>query len=103
MPNINKMLKQAQKMQSQMMRTQEELKAKQVEGSAGGGMVKVVMTGGQEVVSVKIGKDVVDPNDIEMLEDLVLAAFQDAQKKVQEMSSSAFGSITGGLNIPGLM
>jgi DNA-binding YbaB/EbfC family protein len=102
MANLNKLLKQAQKMQSQMLRAQEDLKAKEVEGTAGGGMVKVVMTGGLDVVSVKIDKQVVDPNDVEMLEDLIMAALKNAQEKVNELSQSTLGSITGGMNIPGL-
>lgn len=100
--NLNKMLKQAQKMQSDMMRAQDELKKKTVEGTAGGGMVTVTMTGGQELVSVKIKPDAVDPDDVEMLEDLVMAAFNTAQEKVSELSNSAFGGISAGLQIPGM-
>jgi nucleoid-associated protein EbfC len=102
MANLNKLLKQAQKMQAQVLRAQEDLKTKQVEGTAGGGMVTVTMNGGQEIVSVKINPQAVDPNDVEMLEDLVLAAFKNAQEKIQEMSSQTFGSLTSGMNIPGL-
>jgi nucleoid-associated protein EbfC len=102
MANLNKLLKQAQKMQSQMLRAQEDLKAKQAEGTAGGGMVKVVMSGGLDLVSVKIDKQVVDPNDVEMLEDLIMAAFKNAQEKVNDLSQSTMGAITGGMNIPGL-
>jgi DNA-binding YbaB/EbfC family protein len=100
--NIGKMLKQAQKMQAQMMQAQEDLKSKQVEGSAGGGMVKVTLNGAQEVVGVSINPEVIDPDDAEMLEDLVMAAFKNAQEKVAEMSNQTFGAITGGLNIPGM-
>jgi DNA-binding YbaB/EbfC family protein len=100
--NIGKMLKQAQKMQAQMMQAQDELKSKQVEGSAGGGMVKVTLNGAQEVVAVSINPEVIDPDDAEMLEDLVMAAFKNAQEKVSEMSNETFGAITGGLNIPGM-
>jgi DNA-binding YbaB/EbfC family protein len=99
---MNKLLKQAQKMQSQMMRAQEELKNREVEGSAGGGMVKISMNGGQEVLSVSINPEVVDPKDTEMLEDLVVAAFRNAQERVAALSNNAFGSITGGMQIPGL-
>lgn len=102
MKNINKLLKQAQKMQSQLVKAQEDLSKQQVEGSSGGGMVKLVMNGSQELVSVKLSKEVVDPNDIEMLEDLIVAAFQNAQEKVKELSSSTLGQISGGLQIPGL-
>jgi len=100
--NLNKMMKQAQKMQAQMMRAQEELKSKEVEGSAGGGMVKITMNGSQELVGITINPEAVDPDDVEMLEDLIMAAFKNAQEKVSEMSESAFSGITGGLNIPGL-
>lgn len=99
--NMNKMLKQAQKMQAQMMKAQEELQAKEFVGSAGGGMVTVSMNGAQELTSIKISPEAVDPDDVEMLEDLVLAAFHKAQEEVKSASDSAFGGITGGLNIPG--
>ena len=102
MKNINKLLKQAQKMQSQLVKAQDDLSKQQVEGSSGGGMVKLVMNGSQELVSVKLSKEVVDPNDVEMLEDLIVAAFQNAQEKVKELSSSTLGQISGGLQIPGL-
>ena len=101
--NMNKLLKQAQQMQAQMMKAQEKLKEAEVEGSAGGGMVKVVMNGSQEVLSVAIDPEVVDPRECEMLEDLVAAAIKNAQEKVAELTSSAMGSVTGGMNILGLM
>ena len=100
--NINKLLKQAQKVQVQMMKAQEDLQKKEVEGSAGGGMVKVVLNGANQLVSIKIDPEVVDPKDVEMLEDLIVAAHSNAMEKIKEMSESTFGSITGGLNIPGL-
>lgn len=102
--NITKLLKQAQKMQNQMMKAQQELNSKTFEGTAGGGMVKVTMNGGSEVQSVSINKEVVDPNDIEMLEDLVLAAFSNAQEKAQEASNELMGGMNGagGMGIPGL-
>jgi len=100
--NMQKMMKQAQKMQAQMMKAQEDLNSKEVEGSAGGGMVKVVLNGSQELKSVKINPEAVDPDDVEMLEDLIIAAFTTAQEKVKTMSDSMMGSITGGLNIPGM-
>lgn len=99
---MNKMLKQAQKMQAQMMEAQEEMNKKEVEGTAGGGMVKVLLNGAQELQSITLNSEIVDPDDVEMLEDLIIAAFQNAQEKVKEVSNDAFGSITGGLNIPGL-
>lgn len=100
--NISKLLKQAQKVQAQMMKAQEDLHKKEVEGSAGGGMVKVVLNGANQLVSIKIDPEVVDPKDVEMLEDLIVAAHSNAMEKIKEMSDSTFGNITGGLNIPGL-
>jgi len=100
--NISKLLKQAQKVQAQMMKAQEDLQKKEVEGSAGGGMVKVVLNGANQLVSIKIDPEVVDPKDVEMLEDLIVAAHSNAMEKIKEMSDSTFGNITNGLNIPGL-
>lgn len=100
--NFNKMLKQAQKMQAQVMKAQEELQKKEIEGTAGGGMVKVVLNGSNQLVSIKINPEVVDPKEVEMLEDLILAAHANALEKIKELSESTFGSITGGMNIPGL-
>ena len=97
-----KLLKQAQKMQAQMTKAQADLATKTVEGVAGGGMVKVVLNGAGDLQTVSINKDVVDPADVEMLEDLVSAAFRSAQEKVKELSSSTMGDITGGLSIPGM-
>ena len=99
---IGDLMKQAQKLQSQMAKIQEELATKIIEGSAGGGMVTVTANGKQEVVSVKIDAEVVDPNDIEMLQDLVTAAVNDALKKSQDMVSGEMSKLTGGINIPGL-
>ena len=96
------LMKQAQKMQQDLMKAQEELANKIVEGSAGGGMVKVEMNGKNQVLSVKIDPEVVDPNDIEMLEDLIIAALNEAQEKVSKSSESELGKLTGGMNIPGL-
>ncbi len=98
---MNKMLKQAQKMQAQMLEAQNDLADKVVEGSAGGGMVKVELTGSQELKSISIKPEAVDPDDVEMLEDLILAAFTTAQEQVKELNESTFGGITGGMNIPG--
>lgn len=102
MKNMNTMMKQAQKLQKKMLKTQEELAKKTVEASAGGGMVKVVANGGQKVESIVLEKEVVDPEDVEMLQDLILAAVNDALNKSQEMMSSEMGKLTGGFNIPGL-
>ncbi len=102
MKDMGNMMKQAQKLQSQMMKLQEELAEKTVESSSGGGMVTVVANGRQQIVSIQIESEVVDPDDVEMLQDLVLAAVNDALAKAQEMVSSEMGKLTGGLNIPGL-
>ena len=102
MKGMGNMMKQAQKLQSQMMKLQEELADKTVESSSGGGMVTVVANGRQQIVSIQIENEVVDPDDVEMLQDLILAAVNDALAKAQEMVSSEMGKPTGGLNIPGL-
>ena len=102
MKGMGNMMKQAQKLQSQMMKLQEELADKTIESSSGGGMVTVVANGRQQIVSIQIENEVVDPNDVDMLQDLVLAAVNDALSKAQEMVSSEMGKLTGGLNIPGL-
>ncbi len=96
-------MKQAQKLQAKMLKMQEELALKTVDVSAGGGMVKVVATGNQKIQSISLEKEVVDPEDVEMLEDLILAAVNDALNKSQEMVSGEMGKLTGGMNIPGLM
>ncbi|MGM0418194.1 MAG: YbaB/EbfC family nucleoid-associated protein [Thermodesulfobacteriota bacterium] len=101
--NMNQMMKQAQKLQSKMAKMQEELADKTVEATSGGGMIKVVANGKQQVVSIDIEKEVVDPEDIEMLQDLVTAAVNDALNKSQEMVSKAMSQVTGGMNIPGMM
>lgn len=101
MANMQKMLKQAQKMQAQLAKAQEEIAAQEIEGSAGGGMVKVVMTGGQDLKSISLNPEAVDPDDVEMLEDLIMAAFSNAQEQVKQLNESTMGSITGGMNIPG--
>jgi DNA-binding YbaB/EbfC family protein len=103
MKGMGNMMKQAQKLQSQMMKLQEELANKTVESSSGGGMVTVVANGRQQIVSIQIENEVVDPDDVDMLQDLVLAAVNDALAKAQEMVSSEMGKLTGGMNIPGLV
>jgi DNA-binding YbaB/EbfC family protein len=97
------MMQQAQKLQAQLLKAQEELATLMVEGSSGGGAVKVVMNGQLQIQSVKIGKEVVNPEDAEMLEDLVLTAVKDAQTRAQEAAAQKMGGLTGGLKIPGLM
>lgn len=103
MKNMNQMMKQVKKMQQQMEKAQEELKNKTVETSAGGGMVTVVANGHKEILSITINQEVVDPDDVEMLQDLVIAAVNDALKKADEMASQDLGKYTGGLNLPGLL
>jgi DNA-binding YbaB/EbfC family protein len=102
MKDLGSIMKQAQKIQAQMARMQEELAARTVEASAGGGMITVVASGKQEIVSIKIEPEVVDAGDREMLQDLVVAAVNEALRKSQEMVSEEMKKITGGLNIPGL-
>jgi len=96
------MLKQAQKMQEQMSKLQEEAATKTVEATSGGGMVTAVVNGKQQLVSIKIEKDVVDPSDIEMLQDLVEAAVNEGLRKWQELLASEMWKLTGVMNIPGL-
>ncbi|MCJ7830332.1 MAG: YbaB/EbfC family nucleoid-associated protein [Desulfobacterales bacterium] len=103
MKQMGNLMKQAQKLQSQMLKLQAELAEKTVESTAGGGMVKAVANGKQQVVSIQIDKEVVDPEDVEMLQDLVLAAVNDALAKAQEMVSVEMNKLTGGLNLPGMM
>jgi DNA-binding YbaB/EbfC family protein len=99
---VNQMMKQMQKMQADMAEAQDALAAATVEGSAGGGMVKVVVSGAGEVQSVHIAPEVVDPDDVEMLEDLVLAAVGDGLRRAQEMQSERLGGVTGGLDLGAL-
>lgn len=103
MKGMGNMMKQAQKLQAKMLKLQDELANQTVEATAGGGMVKVTANGRQQVVSIAIEKEVVDPEDIEMLQDLILAAVNDALNKSQEMVSQEMGKLTGGMNLPGLM
>ena len=100
MGNMSQMFKQAQAMQAKMMQAQEELKQARVEGSAGGGMVSATVNGQGELVSVKLTPEVVNPDDIEMLEDLILAAVSDAANKAREMMESRMGALTGGMKLP---
>src|SRR5919197_6627396 len=95
--NLNKLMKQAQKMQEQMARTQAELADKTVEVEAGGGKVKVVANGAGEVISIKIDKQIVDPNDVEFLEEVVLSAVKQAIEQGKALAQSEMGKITGGL------
>ncbi|MER2010167.1 MAG: YbaB/EbfC family nucleoid-associated protein [Psychrobacillus sp.] len=102
MGNMQNMMKQMQKMQKKMAQAQEELGEKRIEGTAGGGMVTVIVTGHKEIVDVQIKQEVVDPDDVEMLQDLVLAATNDALKKAEELTNSTMGQFTKGMNLPGM-
>jgi DNA-binding YbaB/EbfC family protein len=97
------MMKQAQKLQAQLARAQQELSNLTVEASSGGGAVTVVMNGQQQIQSVKISPEVVNPEDVEMLEDMVLTAVSEAIAKSQEAAAKQLGGLTGGLKIPGMM
>lgn len=100
--NLGKMVKQAQKIQQDVAKLQEELKEMVVEASAGGGAVTVKMTGRQELISISISPEVVDAEDVEMLQDLVLAAVNEGLNKSRDLAKQEMAKITGGLNIPGL-
>jgi len=99
--NMNNLLKQAQKMQQDMLKAQEELKEKIVEVTSGGGAVKVIVTGKKEIKEIIISPEVVNKEDIEMLQDLIIAAVNEALRKAEELASSEIGKLTGGMNIPG--
>ncbi|PIP39419.1 MAG: YbaB/EbfC family nucleoid-associated protein [Desulfobacterales bacterium CG23_combo_of_CG06-09_8_20_14_all_51_8] len=103
MKNMKNLMKQAQQLQAKMARMQEEMGQKTIEASASGGMIKVVANGKQEIVSVHIEKEVVDPEDVEMLQDLILAAVNEALVQSQKMVSDEMSKLTGGMSIPGLM
>ncbi|PAD80612.1 YbaB/EbfC family nucleoid-associated protein [Niallia circulans] len=102
MGNMQNMMKQMQKMQKKMAEAQEQLGEEKIEGTAGGGMVTVVLSGHKEIIDVIIKEEVVDPEDVEMLQDLVLAATNDALKKADELTNSTMGQFTKGLNLPGM-
>lgn len=99
---LGDIMREAQKLQAEMQRMQEEAKKKTVEASAGGGMVTVVANGANELVSIKIERDVVNPDDVEMLQDLILAASNEALRRAQQMVGEEMSKLTGGLQIPGL-
>jgi nucleoid-associated protein EbfC len=99
MANLQRM---AQQMQQEMLRVQTELEATQVNGSAGGGVVKAVVTGKQELVSITIDPDAVDPSDVDMLQDLIVAAVNDALRASRELAEEKMAAVTGGLRIPGM-
>lgn len=101
--NIQNLLKQAQKMQSQVARVQAELGDRTVEAAAGGGMVTAVVNGRQEIVAIRIDRQVVDPDDVEMLEDLIVAAVSEALARAAEMAAEEMKKLTGGFDLPGLI
>ncbi len=98
-----RMLQQLQQMQNKLMKAQEELGNTEVEGTAGGGAVRVMMNGHRELRSLQIAPEAVDPDDVETLQEMIVAAFNDASRKAQDLSEQKLGGLTGGLNIPGLM
>ena len=102
MGNMNNLMKQAQRMQRQMEEKQKEIEEKEWEGTAGGGAVTVKVSGKKEIVSVKLSEEVVDPDDIEMLQDLIIVAVNEGLRQIDEISSTEMGKLTGGLGIPGL-
>ena len=104
-PNLNQMMKQVQQMQAEMMKAQEALKSEVVEASAGGGMVTVKITGDLQLREIRIDPDAVDPEDVELLQDMILAATNEAIRSAQELAASKMGGLTGGLGdlgLPGL-
>jgi DNA-binding YbaB/EbfC family protein len=103
MTNIQNLLKQAQKIQSQVTQMQAELGERRIEASAGGGMVTATVNGRQELIALRIDSQVVDPNDVEMLEDLIVAAVSEALSRASEMAAEEMKKLTGGLVLPGLL
>ena len=101
--NYGKMMKQIQQMQQGMSKIQEDLAEERMEATAGGGMVTVVVNGQQEMLEIKIEKEAADPEDVEMLQDMILAAANEALRKSREVATAKMGQLTGGLSIPGLI
>lgn len=102
MGNMNKLMKQVQKMQADIARVQEQLKDMTCEATAGGGVVSVTANGHQEIIKIRISPEALDPEDVTMLEDLVLAAVNEALRKSQELAASELGKVAGGVNLPGI-
>ncbi|MFZ5584499.1 MAG: YbaB/EbfC family nucleoid-associated protein [Thermodesulfobacteriota bacterium] len=102
MGNMGGLVKQAQKMQQQMMKLQEELNAREVGAQSGGGMVEATVNGRGELLRLRLEREVIDPDDADMLADLIVAAVGEAQRRAQEMVQTEMGKVTGGMNIPGL-
>ena len=103
MPNMNNLMKQAQKMQKQMEKTQAALEEKEVTATAGGGVVEVVVSGKRELKSITIDPEVVDPDDVETLEDLVMAAVNEGLRQAEELTNKEMAKVTGGMGLPGGM
>ena len=103
MPNMNNMMKQVKKMQADMEKAQQEIEEKEFTSSAGGGVVDATINGKKEVVAIKIDPDVVDPEDVEMLQDLIMVAVNEAISQADKFNEEKMGKLTGGINIPGLM
>jgi hypothetical protein len=99
---LKNLMKQAQQMQAKLARVQEEMKAREVEATAGGGMVAARVNGAQELLEIRIEREIVNPDEVEMLQDLVKAAVNEAMRKSREMVAEEMGKITGGMGIPGL-
>lgn len=102
MGNMQGMMKKVQKMQADMAKLQEDLKGRVLETTAGGGAIKLEVNGNKEIVSLKIDKSAVDPEDVEMLEDLILTAVNDALKQVDEVAEKEMSKVTGGMKMPGM-
>src|SRR5690625_2919929 len=100
--NMSNMMKQMQKMQKKMMKAQDELQEMEFEASVGGGMVTVKANGNREIIDVQINEEVVDPDDVDMLQDLILTAVNDVMKQIEEKTNETMGQFTKGLNVPGL-
>ena len=100
--NMNNMIKQAQKMQQEMLRAQQEIEEKEIEASSGGGAVSVKISGKKELLELNISPEVIDPDDKEMLQDLIIAAVNEGMRKADEISAQQMSRLTGGMNIPGL-
>ena len=102
MGNMNNMIKQAQKMQEEMMKAQEALQVQEFEASVGGGAVSVKANGGKEILEIKISPDAIDPEDVEMLEDMIVSAVNEVLRKTDEAQANNLKGLTGGMSIPGL-
>ena len=102
MPNMGQIMKQAQQIQSKMAKLQEDLGDRTVESSSGGGMVTVVANGKQEIISIEVDREVIDPDESEMLQDLIMAAVNDALSRARDMVNEEMGKLTKGMNIPGM-